>query len=166
VVKRTGSQAIAADRAHYATDVAVNLAVLAALGLMRLTGWERLDPIFAIGIALYMLVSAWRIAKAALTVLLDRELPDADRRRIEDAVLAHEQVRGLHDLRTRHAGDRIFVEFHLEIDLDLSVRQGHQIADEVGRAVRAAIPSADVLAHQEPAGIRDERVDDLVRRSA
>jgi cation diffusion facilitator family transporter len=141
VVKRTGSQAIAADRAHYATDIAINVAVLVALGLTKVTGYERLDAIFAIGIAIYILISAWQIAEGAFAVLLDRELPDEARGRIKDIVKGHVGVRGLHDLRTRHAGDRVFVEFHLEID---------------------PRPSAS---HQEPAGIRDERLDDVVHRS-
>jgi cation diffusion facilitator family transporter len=166
VVKRTGSHAIAADRAHYATDIAINVAVLAALGLTAVTGWERIDPIFAIGIALYILFSAWRIAKEAFVVLLDRELPDEDRQRIKQVVLAHEHARGVHDLRTRHAGDRRFVELHLEVDGDLTVERAHRIADEVEQAVRGALPDAEVIVHQEPAGIHDERLDDRIRRPA
>jgi ferrous-iron efflux pump FieF len=145
VVKRTGSHAIAADRAHYATDIAINVTVLVALGLTKVTGYERLDAIFAMGIALYILISAWQIAEGAFAVLLDRELPEEARGRIKEIVQAHEGVRGLHDLRTRHAGDRVFVEFHLEIDPRLSVEQGHKIADEVERAVRAILPAAEVL---------------------
>ena len=166
VVKRTGSHAIAADRAHYATDIVINVAVLVALGLTGLTGWERIDPIFAIGIALYILLSAWRIAKNAFVVLLDRELPDEDRQRIEEIVLAHENARGVHDLRTRHAGDRRFIELHLEVDGQLTVDRAHRIADEVEQALRSALPDAEIIVHQEPAGIRDDRLDDRVRRTA
>lgn len=112
VVRKTGSIAIAADRAHYRTDVAVNAAVLVALGVTKWTGWERADPAFALTISGYMLWNAREIAKAALVQLLDRELPKEDRQRIRKAVLGCEGARNIHDLRTRFSGDRIFVEYH------------------------------------------------------
>ena len=80
VVRKTGSTAIAADRAHYLTDIGLNGAVLAALGVTRWTGWTRADPAFAFVISGYMLWNAYAIARAALEQLLDRELPNEDRR--------------------------------------------------------------------------------------
>jgi ferrous-iron efflux pump FieF len=165
VVRRTKSQAITADRAHYRADVVMNVALVAALLLTKLTGWERFDPLFALGIALYMGWSAWRIARPAIDVLLDRELPAADRQRIKEIVTQDVRARAVHDLRTRYGGDRVFVEFHLEIDGTLTIEQGHLIADAAERAVKAAYPLAEVIAHQEPAGIVDERLDDRVHRS-
>jgi cation diffusion facilitator family transporter len=163
VVRRTGSTAIAADRAHYLTDVAVNVAVLAALGIAHSTGWMRADPLFALAISGYMLWNAWDIARGALAQLLDRELPQDERRRIEHAVLACPGVRGIHDLRTRDAGDRVFVEFHLEVDGFLPVEEGHAIADKAEAAVKGLFPRrAEVTAHIEPAGINDERLDDVL----
>ncbi len=159
VLKYAKSQAIAASRAHYIADIVINFVVLVALGLTILTGWHRLDAGFAIGLAVFILLSAWWIAKEAFAVLLDHELPNEDRRRIREAVLSQDQVRGLHDLRTRNAGDRIFVEFHLELDPRISLEDGHAIADRVERAVRAVFPAAEVLAHQEPADVADDRLD-------
>jgi cation diffusion facilitator family transporter len=163
IVRRTGSTAIAADRAHYLTDVAVNLAVLAALGVTRLTGWVRADPAFALAISGYMLWNGSRIAIQALAQLLDRELPDKERARIRLAVLACENVQGVHDLRTRYAGDRTFVEYHLEVDGRFTVERGHAICDASEAAVRRLFPAmVEVTAHLEPAGIDDERLDDRV----
>jgi ferrous-iron efflux pump FieF len=163
VVRRTGSTAIAADRAHYATDVAVNVAVLAALGVTRLAGWERVDPIFAMAISGYMLWNSRGIALEALEQLLDHELPPEERQRIKATVLACPDVRGLHDLRTRYAGDRVFVEFHLEVDGRLTIDEGHAVGDAAERSVARLFPStAEVTAHLEPAGIDDERLDDRV----
>jgi ferrous-iron efflux pump FieF len=163
VVKRTGSTAIAADRAHYVTDVAVNLAVLVALALERFMGWTRADALGALGISCYMLWNARGIAMHSLIQLLDRELDEADRDRIRTAILNCQGVRGVHDLRTRHGGDRVFVEFHLEVDGRISVDEGHEIGDLTEKAVAALFrPSADVTAHLEPAGIDDERLDDRV----
>jgi cation diffusion facilitator family transporter len=166
VVKRTGSTAIAADRAHYITDVAVNIAVLVALLLERFLAWGRADAIGAFLIALYMLWNARGMAVHALSQLLDRELDSAERVRIREVLEACPGVEGVHDIRTRDAGDRVFVEFHLEIDGALTVNESHAIADKAEMAVEGLFPSADVTAHVEPAGIDDVRLDRLVEPGA
>ncbi|MDB5392872.1 MAG: cation diffusion facilitator family transporter [Rhodospirillales bacterium] len=166
VVERTGSTAIAADRAHYLTDVAVNVAVLVALGITRITGWQRADPAFALAISVYMIWNSRGIALTALRQILDRELERTVRQRIRETILACPEVKGMHDLRTRDAGDRVFVEFHLEVDGGLTVSRSHAIADATELAVAAIFPAgAEVTAHVEPVGIDDERLDDQVRRS-
>jgi cation diffusion facilitator family transporter len=163
VLRRTASTAIAADRAHYATDIAVNLAVLAALGVTLLTGWQRVDPAFALLISGYMLWNARGIAAEALRQIMDKELDTQDRERIKQAVLACQGATALHDLRTRDAGDRVFIEFHIEVDGSLPVAHGHAVADAAEKAAEALFPDgAEVTAHLEPAGIRDERLDDKV----
>lgn len=167
VVRKTGSTAIAADRAHYMTDIALNAGVLVALGITKVTGWERADPAIAFLIAGYIMWNAYGIAHSVLTQLLDRELPESDRRHIRDVVMACPGVRAVHDLRTRNAGDRTFVEFHLEVDGNLSVAQGHAIGDAAETAVENLLPgTVDVVAHLEPFGIKDERLDDRVNEPA
>ena len=163
VVKKTGSTAIAADRSHYMTDIALNAGVLLALGVTRYTGWQRADPSFALAISGYMLWNAHHIATQALTQLLDRELPTGDRQKITNAVRGCAGVRDIHDLRTRYAGDRIFVEFHLEVDEQLTVKQGHAIGDLAETTVVNLLPGVvEVTAHLEPFGIDDDRLDDRV----
>jgi len=167
VMRRTTSTAIAANRANYLTDIAANAAVLMALGTTWLTGWTRADPAFALAISGYMLFNAGHIAQGALAQLLDRELPQADRKRIKAAVLGCEGARAIHDLRTRYAGDRTFVEFHLEVDGTLSVDRGHHIGEAAEVAIQALLPgTVEVTAHLEPAGIDDDRLDARVRRPA
>jgi ferrous-iron efflux pump FieF len=164
VVRKTGSTAIAADRAHYVTDVAVNVAVLAALGVTKLTGWVRADPAFALAISGYMLWSAGNIARTALTQLLDRELPPEDRQRITEVILSCTGACNVHDLRTRFSGDRTFVEYHLEVDGKLSVAQGHDIGSVTELAVKNLLPgTVDVTAHLEPLGIVDQRLDEQIK---
>jgi ferrous-iron efflux pump FieF len=166
VVRKTGSTAIAADRAHYMTDIVVNAGVLAALGCGKLTGWERADPAIAFVIAGYIMWNARHIASEVLTQLLDRELPEEDRQRIRTVVLACPGVSAVHDLRTRFAGDRRFVEFHLEVDGNLRVTEGHAIGDAAETAVEnLLLGTVEVTAHLEPFGIDDERLDDLVNET-
>lgn len=163
VVRETRSTAIKADRAHYFTDIALNAAVLVALGVTHLTGWTRADPAFALAISGYMLWNAAGIGRDALEQLLDRELPAADRRKIERTVLACSGVRDIHDLRTRFSGDRTFVEYHLEVDPGLTVDVGHAIGDATELAVQKLLPgTVEATAHVEPFGIADTRLDDAV----
>jgi ferrous-iron efflux pump FieF len=152
VVRRTGSTAIAADRAHYVNDTLLNGAVLAALVLTRVTGWEWADPAFALVIAGYMVKSARQVAVIVSRQLLDQELPDDHRERIEAAALACSGAQRIHDLRTRDAGDRAFVEFRLDVDGRLSVQDGHEIVDAAERAIAALFPKeTEVIGHLEPA---------------
>lgn len=162
VVKRTGSMAISADSFHYRGDLFINLAVVAAFVLGDFTGSGIFDPLFALAIAAILIFGAVKIARDALFVLLDRELPEADRERIRTLVRSHPQVRGLHDLRTRSDGDRKFIEFHLELDGHLTLTASHDIADAVEQHLLAEFVNSEILIHQEPAGIDDARLDHRV----
>jgi hypothetical protein len=99
----------------------------------------------------YMLWNSRVIAVDVLKPLLDRELPLKGRQRIRDALMACPDVRGVHDLRTGYSDDRIFGEFHLEVDFHLTIAQGHAISDAVKTALARLLPSiVEVTAHLEP----------------
>lgn len=159
VVRQTGSVAIGADRLHYSGDLLTNLAVIVALLIARYTGVDAVDPLFGLGIAAFLLHGAWGIAVDALNILMDRELPQDDRDRIAAIVLSHAQARGMHDLRTRSSGIGVFIELHLELDPHLDLSRAHDITDSVENRLRAAFGNAEVMIHQEPAGLKDERLD-------
>ena len=159
IMLRTTSKSL-----HYRADLLVNLAVIAALVLMQATGAWFVDPLFAFGIVAFLLYGAAGVGRKALDMLMDRELPEADRARIRRIVLAHPETRGLHDLRTRSAGSDRFIELHLELDGHLSLDDAHEITDQVERQLARAFPGAEIILHQEPAGIEDERLDERVAR--
>jgi ferrous-iron efflux pump FieF len=159
VVRRTGSIAIRADSVHYRSDLLMNLAVIAALVLTEATGLPHIDPLFGLAVVLVLLVSAFRVARHALDMLMDRELPAAQRAHIRALALEHPEAHDVHDLRTRRAGSDLFIELHLELDGQLSLEQAHAITHEVEGRIRAAYPAADITVHQEPAGLKDERLD-------
>jgi ferrous-iron efflux pump FieF len=159
VARRTGSTAIEADRLNYVGDTATSVVVLAVLVIGQRPGWQWLDPAAAIGVALWLLVSAARIARRAVDHLMDRELPQEDRVRIAAIVRADAEVAGLHDLRTRSAGGTRFIELHVEMEGGLTLWQAHTVCDRVEAALSAAFPDAEVILHQEPAGLDDERLD-------
>ncbi|MDS4042778.1 MAG: cation diffusion facilitator family transporter [Candidatus Competibacter sp.] len=150
VIRRTHSTAIRADALHYATDLLTNAATILALGLAML-GWPLADPIFAIGIALYILYSAGQIGYEAIQLLMDHELPPEVHARIREIVRAHPQVRGVHDVRTRRSGQTYFIQLHLMLDDQLPLVVAHRVADEVEAAIKGAFPNADVLIHEDPA---------------
>jgi len=155
VVARTGSLAIRGDLLHYASDLLTNAGVLAAIVAVGWTGLLWLDPVAGAAVALFLLVQAGRIAHAALDMLMDRELPEAERARIIEIARAHPEVRDIHDLRTRAAGPDRFIQCHMTLDADLPLRQAHMVAAAVSREIRDAFPDAEVIIHQDPAGIHD-----------
>lgn len=159
VIRRTGSIAITADRFHYAVDLVTNLAVIVAILLTATTGILVFDPLFALLIAAWMLKGAIGIARRSFDMLMDRELPEVDRRRIEGLVLAHPEAHGVHDMRSRRAGPNLFIELHLELEGRLTLARAHAITHEIEDEIREVFPAAEVLIHQEPHGLEDERLD-------
>lgn len=159
VIKATGSVAIGADRLHYSGDLLMNTAVIVAILLTTWTGIGAFDPLFGLGIAAFLLYGARGVGRDALNVLMDRELPSEERARIEALVAAHPGALGMHDLRTRSTGVGAFVELHLELDPSLTVAAAHDITDRIEAKLRDAFPNAEVMIHQEPAGLDDERLD-------
>jgi ferrous-iron efflux pump FieF len=156
VIRKTSSVAIGADSLHYLGDLLVNLAVIAGLAGTAWLGWLWLDPALALLIAGYILYSAYQIVRDALDMLMDRELPDEDRKRIRDIALAHPGVQALHDLRTRRSGTDTFIQLHIELDGSMKLEKAHEIADAVELDILKAFPSAEVIIHQDPAGIEED----------
>jgi ferrous-iron efflux pump FieF len=157
VIRITNSVAIRADSIHYVSDLLVNGAVIAALLLWRQFGWALADPIFAASVGLYILYTAWRITRGSLDLLMDRELPDSARQRIREIALANPAVRELHDLRTRSSGQATFIQFHLELDGAMALTQAHAISDEVEDAILMEFPGAEIIIHEDPAGVPERR---------
>jgi ferrous-iron efflux pump FieF len=157
VVARTGSLAIGADELHYRADIILNGSVILSLVLTGLFGWTAIDPLFGAAIAAYILYSAWQVVSRSLTQLMDREIPDEDRARIRAVTLAHPEVSAVHDLRTRAAGPTAFVQLHIEMDGAMTLAHSHVVADEVEASILDAFPNAEVIIHQDPAGVEEAR---------
>ncbi|MGYP003646207873 len=157
VVKKSGSIAINADSLHYQTDVLINLGVMVSLFLSSSLGWLYADPLIAVLIAFYIVKGAWGIGNTALAILMDRELEDDDRQKIRDIVMAHSEVKGLHDLRTRSSGINSFIQFHLELDGEMKLRDAHEISEQVELELMDAFPNAEVIIHEDPEGVEEAR---------
>ncbi|WP_407635171.1 cation diffusion facilitator family transporter [Thiomicrorhabdus chilensis] len=153
VISQTQSSAIKADSLHYVSDVLANLLVILSLWLSHI---QWLDPLLALGIALWILYSAIHIAKEAGNQLLDRELPNEIRQQIQQIILGTPNVRGFNDLRSYQSGPNFFVQLDLELDDDLTLKQSHQIAEEVTQALQNAFENIDVMIHQEPVSLKND----------
>jgi ferrous-iron efflux pump FieF len=157
IIKRTGSLVVSSDELHYRSDLILNGAVIVSLVVTAVLGWPYIDPLFGIAIGVWIIYGAWRVARKAIVQLMDQELPDEARARIRQIALAHPQVLSVHDLRTRAAGPDAFVQIHLEMDGDLTLKEAHHVSDAVEADILAAFPQAEVMIHQDPEGVEEPR---------
>ena len=149
VIRKTDSTAIRADSLHYVTDLLTNASILLALYLATL-GWTWADPVFAIAVAIYILYSAFHIGIDAFQQLMDRELPDEVLKKIQSIAMSHPEVTGTHHTRTRQSGQTRFVQMHLELNEEMSLKQAHEIADTIEQEIMAYLPGSEVIIHQDP----------------
>jgi len=150
VVRRTGSIAVDADRSHYMTDLVTNISVGVGLFLSSILQQPMIDVAVALGVAIYLVVSALHIARTSIDVLMDRELPDAERQRILDIARNHPGVRNVHDLRTRSAGLTKFIQMHVVFQPTMSLGRAHVMGDSIEAEILAAFPGAEVILHIDP----------------
>ena len=149
--RRYRSPALAADGRHLLTDVITSGGVLLGLMLATLTGWAILDPLLAGVVALNILWAGWRMLMESVGGLMDEAPPAPTVARIRDLIRANaEGAIEAHDLRTRHAGRRIFIDFHLVVPGAMSVSRAHEICDRIEAAVRSDIGDTLITIHIEP----------------
>lgn len=156
VIRQTASIAIVTDHLHYKSDLLLNLAVIAALALDQYGGIAGADPLFGLAIAVWLGWGAWRASTGAINHLMDREWPDEKKQRLLDALARHPELRGVHDLRTRTSGHRDFVQFHVWVDGDMTVRKAHRVMDEIEAKLKAEFPDVEILIHPDPEGHVDQ----------
>ncbi len=152
IIKQTDSPAIKADRLHYQTDLLMNIAILISLSL-SLWGFVAADAVFAILIALYILLSAAKMLFDAVQLLLDIALPKEEVAQIEQIIMADKRVLGFHDLRTRRSGATRFIQLHLELDDHLSFIEAHHITESLEQRLKQAFTAVDIVIHHEPTSV-------------
>lgn len=151
-LKKSNSLAVAADQSHYKSDIFLNGGVIVALlaDLAGGPGW--IDTATGLAIAAYIGLTAWKVGMEASDMLMDRELPDEVRLEITRIVEGHQQVFGMHDLRTRRTGPNIHISFDVEIDPDMPLRAAHEITRELEGLILERFPNADIIIHKDPRG--------------
>ncbi len=152
VLKIVQSPIIQADIVNYQTDILMNIAILIAMGL-DLYGVIYADALFAIAIALYILINAIKVAWDAIKMLLDHALPEEEINQIWEIAQQHPDVLSIHDVKTRQAGAIRFIQLHMELDDHLPLVKAHEITDSLEKKLLAAFPLSEVILHQEPTSV-------------
>lgn len=151
VGKRHESITLEADAQHLMADVWTSLGVIAGVTAAVATGWHRLDPIVAIAVALNVLRSGFRLLRRSMYGLLDTSLPEETLGEIKAILDAHSGA-GVryHALRTRQAGARRFISFHILVPGNWTVQRGHDLLERIEERIREVIPNSVVDTHLEP----------------
>lgn len=145
------SPALVADGRHLLADVVTSAGVILGVTLAVLTGYPILDPLLAGVVAVNILWSGWKVMSASVGGLMDKAVPDDQLRKIRATISDHAQgAIEAHDLRTRHAGSRTFIDFHLVVDGETSVADAHAICDRIEAALKRQLDDAQITIHVEP----------------
>ncbi|MDY6809042.1 cation diffusion facilitator family transporter [Gordonia sp. HNM0687] len=149
--RRHRSITLEADGKHLMTDVWTTVGVVVAVFLVAVTGWLRLDPLIAIAVAINILVVGGRLIWRSAEGMMDAALPESDRAKVEAALAPHRE-RGVvfHDIRTREAGHRRFMQMHMLVPGTWTVQHAHDLAEEVEADLQATLSHLDVTIHVEP----------------
>jgi len=151
VARRTGSRLVAADRLHYLGDLLPNIGALVSLWASSTYGLGSIDSVVALGAAGMLGLGALRIGKGAWDALMDRSAEPALIAAIATLAKGWPGVQGFHDLKTRTAGSRVFVNLHIELDGGQTLREAHAIGSALRRAILEAHPQTDVIIHKDVA---------------
>jgi cation diffusion facilitator family transporter len=149
--KRLRSITLRADAQHLLTDVWTSAGVLVGVLLVKLTGWLVLDPVVALLVAANIVWTGMRLLQETGHGLLDRAIADDEQAAIAGLLERfHERGVVIHGLRTRAAGPRRFVQMHVLVPGAWTVKRGHDICEEIERAVTEALPGSTAMTHLEP----------------
>lgn len=148
--RRVDSAALAANAKHLLTDVWTSLGVVVAVVAVGMTGWQRLDPLIAVVVALNIVRAGAGVMVRSLSQLLDERLPAAEEAVILNVLDAHPEVLGYHRLRTRRAGFGRFAELDVFVQPEVSVAAAHDLVVELEIAIHAELPNLVTTIHVEP----------------
>jgi cation diffusion facilitator family transporter len=149
--RRFDSITLRADAHHLLTDVWTSIGVVIGIGLVKLTGLTILDPLIAIAVAVNIVFTGWKLLHETASGLLDRSLPDHEQQLLDTLLASYEsdEIR-FHALRSRVAGSRRFVSFHVLVPGHWTVQAGHDLCDQLEHKVAATLSRTHVLTHLEP----------------
>lgn len=151
VARRTGSRVVAADQLHYLGDMVPTLGAILSLWASKTFGLAQVDSVVALAAAGFMVLASFKIGKGAFDALMDRRADPAVIAGIAKIAEGWPGVHGFHDLKTRTAGSRTFVNLHIELDGEQSLREAHAIGAALRRAILDAYPQSDVIIHKDVA---------------
>nr|WP_321457762.1 cation diffusion facilitator family transporter [uncultured Cohaesibacter sp.] len=159
--RKLRSPALVADGRHLYADVITSIGVLGGVGLATLTGLVWLDPLLAMFVGCSILWTGWQLIKGSLSGLMDEAIDPEELQQLRQTIMDNaDGAIEAHDIRTRHAGRVIFVEFHLVVPSKMTVYAAHAICDRIEDALKREMPHAVVTIHIEPEYMANESVFD------
>ena len=162
--RRHRSITLEADGKHLMTDVWTSVGVILGVAAVWATGWERLDPLIALAVAVNIVIAGATLIRRSSGGLLDRSLPPVEQQAIE-AVLERARADSIqfHAVRTRQSGRRSFVSLHVLVPGAWTIQRGHDLSERLESEIREVLPHANVLTHlepvEDPASFDDETLD-------
>lgn len=157
VFKKTNSQIIKADSLHYETDLIINFMIIVSFISIIKFNTIIIDNFLVIGIAFYLFKTSYTLGKQSFDNLMDTEFSVEERNKIIDKVHSWPGAQGLHNLKTRCAGNKFFIQFHLEIDETISLLEAHNITDSLEKEIVNIFKKAEVIIHQDPVVVKDSK---------
>ena len=151
-IRETGSIAIRGDRAHYLADLVANVFVIVGIIFATYTPYKRADVIVGFIMAIWLLITAVRIARIAWNQLMDKELSENERDLIVKLAMEDPAVEAVHDLRTRASGPHIHIQMRLDLANHLSLEDAHDIILAAEGRMMQVYKAADILIHPHPTG--------------
>ncbi|QJC31936.1 cation diffusion facilitator family transporter [Enterobacteriaceae endosymbiont of Donacia versicolorea] len=152
VIKKTNSQATHADMIHYESDILINSAILFAL-ILNFFNIKQADSIIALIISLFIFFNSFKVGYKAIQSLLDKSLPDNEKKIIIDIITSWPKVMGAHQLKTRQSGPTRFIQLHLVLEDNLPLLESHSISKKIENALNKKFPYSDIIIHQDPYSI-------------
>ena len=153
VAKKNRSLILATEKLHFATDILTNAGVILALVLVKFTQFIFWDLIVSMAVAFYIFKTSFRILRHSIDELLDRSLPPVSKEEIENIIRHyHSAIVGLHNFRSRRVGEKIFLDFHIEIRGENNFKRAHDMTEALIQRIQSHYPGADITVHFDPEG--------------
>jgi cation diffusion facilitator family transporter len=151
VAKSEDSMALAADAAHLKTDAHSSLGVAVGILLMRITGLHIIDPLIAIIVAMLITKTAYNLSRKALVQLLDAGIPPEEHLKIKEVLeRCQDKIIDYHEIKTRKAGNNTFINLHITIDKNLTVKESHLLEGFIESELELVIKNAYISIHVDP----------------
>jgi cation diffusion facilitator family transporter len=154
IIKKTNSNLVEADKLHFLVDALTSFVTLMALFFVQ--SFPQIDIIGGILISIYMFHSAFKLLRKSLKNLLDEEFSKEEKEQILFVIAKYHEVRGVHELKTRNAGNKKFIQFHIELDGNMNLITAHSLSDSIMAELQQYFPKSEILIHQDPEGFEDD----------
>lgn len=150
VIKKTNSLSLKTDRAHYTGDILMNVGVVTSMVASYYFNLYVIDALFGIGVAFYLFITVFGVAKEAIAMLMDTEMPEDVREKIKQVAFSYEDVLEVVDLKTRLSGSCIFIQFCVRMNAELTLKRAHDITEFIEDDIKKEYPDSQIIIHFEP----------------